>query len=347
MDVRKVLTGAPLRAIALSITASLLACAVPAQAGRLESPLEMMYAPDTTLMVGRLIEINPAGRIVLERKDVLSGKVRPPDKIDVQVPVEVLGTLKTGERYVIAYSTYRRDPRKPVGMVGNTGGATVLASTGIDPALFSDTRQTRAILKAGNSERGRESRRMLDLLLAALAGADPQLQNLAAGEIALQPEIGEHLRDSDRSALEKIVRDTKTPTRVRITLLEASARRSKDLGAWWQPSALEIVTTTPVDGYPDKASDPVSLVLLALEVLDRYAVKVPPDTLKRWVWNANPALVERVCVMLRREAPEQERSTIQLALADQKLPEPTRKFLNDHLRRLDRLNERTRKEGSG
>jgi len=91
------------------------------------------------------------------------------------------------------------------------------------------------------------------------------------------------------------------------------------------------------------------LVLTALEVLDRFAIKVPPDALKRWVWNPNPPLVERVCVMLRREAPDQERSTIQLALADPKLPETTRKFLNDHLRRLDRINElkRARKEGSG
>jgi hypothetical protein len=347
MNVRKAFTGAPVRAIALSMAAALLALAIPARAERLESPLEMMYAPGNMLVAGRLIEINPVGRIVLERKEVLGGKGRPPEKIDVRVPVEVLGTLKTGERYVVAYSTYQRDPRKPIGMVGNPGGAVVLASTGIDPALFSDTPQTRAILKAGRSERGRESRRTLDLLLAALAGSDPQLQNLAAGEIALEPEIGEHLGDADRSLLEKTVRDPKTPTRVRVTLLEASARRSQDLGAWWQPAALAIVTTTPVDGYPDKASDPVSLVLVAFEVLDRYAVKVPPEALKRWVWNSNPALVERVCVMLRREAPEQERPTIQLALADPKLPAQTRKFLNDHLRRLDRLNERARKEGSG
>jgi hypothetical protein len=51
--------------------------------------------------------------------------------------------------------------------------------------------------------------------------------------------------------------------------------------------------------------------------------------------------------MLRREAPEQERSTIQLALADPKLPGTTLKFHNDHLRRLDLMKERARKEGSG
>jgi hypothetical protein len=339
-----------LRAIIPAVTAALLlACALPARAERLESPLELMYAPDNMLVAGKLIEINPVGRIVIERKDVLSGKTRPPEKIDARVPNEVMGELKTGERYVIAYSLFRRDPRQPTRLSANPDGAVVLVSPGIEPALFRDTPTIRAILKAGSTEHGRESRRLLDLLLAALNGDDAQLQNLAAGELAYEPDLGEKLRDADRAAIEKTVRNVKTPIRVRAVLLEGAARQPKTLGEWWKSAALDIVTTTPVDGYADKASDPVFLILTAFDVLDRYAVKVPPDALKRWVWNPNPPVVERVCVMLRREAPDQERSTIQLALADPKLPATTRKFLNDHLRRLDRMNERAkaRKEGSG
>jgi len=132
-------------------------------------------------------------------------------------------------------------------------------------------------------------------------------------------------------------------------LLEAASRMPKALGDWWKNAALDIVTTTPVDGYSGKASDPVLLIMTAFDVLDRYSVKVPPETLKRWVWNPNPALVERVCVLLRREGPDLERPAIQAALADPKLSEATRKFLNDHLRQLDRIDERkrARKEGSG
>ena len=339
-----------LRAIAPAATAVLLLIAsLPAHAQRLESPLELMYAPDNMLVAGKLIEINPVGRIVIERKEVLSGKTKPPLKIDARVPNETLGDLKTGDRYVMAYSLFRVDPRQPTRLAPNPDGAVVLVSPGIEPALFRDTPAIRAILKAGKTEHGRESRRLLDLLLAALSGDDAQLQYLAAGEFAYEPELGEEMRDADRAVLEKTVRNVKTPIRVRVALLEGGARQPKTLGGWWQSVALEIVTTTPVDGYADKASDPVILVLTALEVLDRYSVAVPADALKRWVWNPNPPLVERVCVMLRREAPDQERSTIQLALADPKLPAATRKFLNDHLRRLDRMNERAkaRKEGSG
>jgi hypothetical protein len=322
---------------------------LPAHAAPLDSPLELMYAPDAMIVAGPLIEINPTGRIVIQRKEVLAGKDRPPDKIDVRAPTDVPGGLKIGERYVVAYSMYRRDPRNPVAMAVNPDGATALVSPGIEPAVFRDTPQLRAILKAGRSEEGRESRRLLDLLLAALAGADAQLANLAAGELVYEPELPERLRDADRAVIEKTVRDPHASLHMRAMLLEGAARRSKELGDWWRVVALQIVTTTPVDGYSDKAPDPVALILTAFEVLDRYSVKIPTDTLQRWVWNPNPSLVEKVCVMLRRESPEQERSTIQRALADPKLPGTTRKFLNDHLRRLDRINERarTRKEGSG
>ena len=322
---------------------------MPARADRLESPLELMYAPDNMLVAGKLIEINPVGRIVIERKDVISGKTPPPERIDARVPNEAMADLKVGERYVIAYSLFRRDPRKPVGMVPNKEGAVAIVSPGIEPAIFRDTPSIRAILKAGKSEHGRESRKLADLLLNALSGDDAALRYLAAGELSYEPELGERLTDADRARIETTVRDVKTPIRVRMVLLEAASRMPKTLGDWWKKAALDIVTTTPVDGYSDKASDPVLLILTAFDVLDRYSVKVPPETLKRWVWNPNPALVERVCVLLRREGPDLERPAIHEALADPKLSEATRKFLNDHLRQLDRIDERKRaqKEGSG
>jgi hypothetical protein len=328
---------------------ALLLVAVPALAQKVESPLELIYAPDNMLVAGTLAEINPAGRIVIQKKDVLAGKGKPPAKIDVRVREDVLASLKVGDPYLVAYSIYRRDPRKPVGLVANPDGAIVLDNPGIEPAVFRDTPAIRAILKTGKSEHGRESRKLVDLLVKALDDPDPQLRNFAAGEFAYEPELVERLKDADRAAIEKSVRNVKNAPGMRTLLLEAASRQPKQLGEWWKSAALEIVTTTPTDGYADAASDPVGLVLTAFEVLDRYAVKIPPETLKRWVRNPNPPLVERVLVMLRREAPEQERPAIESALADPKLPEKTRKFLNDHLRRLDRINERkaARKEGSG
>jgi len=334
--------------VPLFVVASLLSTTT-VRAERLESPLELMYAPDASIVAGKLVETNPTGRMVIEPKDILWGKTKPPEKLDIRIPNDFLNDVKTGERYVVAYSLFRRDPRKAVGMVPSKDGAVAIVSPGIEPAVFSDTPAIRAILKAGKSEHGRESRKLADLLLAALAGQDPALQYLAAGELAYEPALGERLNDTDRAAIEKTVRDAGSPIRVRTVLLEAASRMPKALGDWWKNAALDIVTTTPVDGYSGKASDPVLLIMTAFDVLDRYSVKVPPETLKRWVWNPNPALVERVCVLLRREGPDLERPAIQAALADPKLSEATRKFLNDHLRQLDRIDERkrARKEGSG
>jgi hypothetical protein len=333
---------------ALALAASLFV-AMPARAERLESPLELMFGDDAMIVAGTAIEINPVGRMVIAPKEILWGRTKPPEKLDIRIPKEFLNDVKKGERYVVAYSIYRRDPRNPAGMVMNRDGAVALVSPGIEPAVFGDTPAIRAILRTGRSEHGRESRKLAELLLAALPGQDPQLQNLAAGELSYEPELAGRLTDADRAVIEKTVRDTKVPIRVRTVLLEAASRMPKTLGDWWKKAAIDIVTTTPTDGYSGKASDPVILIMTAFDVLDRYSVKVPPETLKRWVWNPNPALVERVCVLLRREGPDLERSAIQQALADPKLPEATRKFLNDHLRQLDRIDERkrARKEGSG
>jgi hypothetical protein len=328
--------------------ALLLLGARSASAERLESPLELIYAPDSMLVAGPLIEINPAGRVVIGRKDVLYGRQKPPDKIDVRVPADVLGSLKIGERYVIAYSMSRRDPRKAVGLVANKEGAIALVSPGIEPALFRDTPEVRAILKAGRSEHGRESRTLFERLMTALDGTDRQLQNLAAGEFVYEPELAERFGDEDRARMEKVARNTKTPASVRAMLIEGAARRPKDLGGWWKDASLELVTTTPVDGYTGKVEDQVAVILTAIDVLDRYAVAIPPDALARWVRSPSPSLVERACVMLRRQGAGRERSAIDQALADPALAPATRRFLDERLRRLDRIEQRKqgRKEGA-
>ena len=321
--------------------------ALPVRAERVEPPLELLYAPGNLLVAGSVIEINPSGRLVFARKDVLGGMGRLPEKIDVRVPMSVLNDAKPGDLYIFGYSMTRADPRNPTHTIANPDGAVILTSIGLDPALFRDTPAARAILKAGRSERGRESYRLFDLLIKALAGSDRPLQNLAAGEIALAPRIGERLRESDDATIEKVARDTRTPPLVRASLLQSASERPAELGDWWQGAALEVVTTTSTGGYAAGTFDPTGLVLLALEVLDKHAVRVSPDALKRWVHGPNPPLVERACLMLRRESPALERAAIREALADPQLPGQTRKFLSDHLRRLDLLDARLKAQKGG
>lgn len=315
--------------------------------GRIEPPLEMLYAPDNQLVAGTLTDINPAGRLVFSRDEVLGGRGKPPAQIDVRVSQSTLPTVKLGERYIFGYSALRKDPRDPRRTIVNPEGPILITSVGLEPALFRDTPAVRAVLKAGSSEHGRESKRTFDLLTKALAGDDPQLQNLAAGEIAQEPEIGERLRESGRAIVEKVARDPHTPPNVRAALLLSASERPRDLGDWWRAAANEVVTTTPVGGYADAPSDPAGLVLSAFDLLDKHAVTLPPDVLKRWLWSANSSLVEHACLNLRRESPALERSAIKEALADPHLPPTTRQFLNDHLRRLDLLDKRLKAQKDG
>ena len=50
------------------VGAASLFVAMPARADRVESPLELMYADDAMIVAGKLIETNPAGRIVIARR---------------------------------------------------------------------------------------------------------------------------------------------------------------------------------------------------------------------------------------------------------------------------------------
>lgn len=323
-------------------------CPIATFAGPVEPPMELLYQPQNQLVAGPLLDINPNGRLVFQRKDVLGGKGRPPEQIDVRAPKAILDAVKRGERYIFGYAASRADPRNPTHVILDPLGPVLLTSIGLEPALFRDTPETRALLKAGRSEHGRESRRFFELLMQALAGKDPALQLLAAGEIAQDPEVRERVRENG-AVVERVARAPGTPVTVRSTLLLAAATRPSDFGSWWQDVAVNIVATTPTGGYTPDSSDPTGLVLLAFEELDKHAVRVPSDALERWVGGDTPLLAERASLMLRRESPARERSAIQKALADPKTPAQTRKFLGDHLRRLDRLEtgQKAREDGTG
>lgn len=332
----------------LAVTAMAAALgALTVHAERVEPPLELLYAPGNVLVAGTVAEINPSGRLVFDRRDVLGGKGKVPDKIDVSVPLSTLDGVKPGQRYIVGYTLAIANPRNPTHTVANPNGAVLLTSIGLDPALFSDTPAARAILKAGRSEHGRESHSLFVLLMKALAGTDRPLQTLAAGEIFLDAEVREHLHQSGRDVVEKVARDPHTPAPVRASLLQSAADHPEDFGDWWQSAAVDVVASTPIGGYAKGASDPYGLVLSALEMLDKHETHVESSALTRWVRSPNPSIVERACLMLRREAPALERTAIREALDDPKLPEQTRRFLNDHLRRLDLLDARSKARKGG
>ena len=335
------------RACAFLLLASTSLAGSAFAAPRTLPPLDLLHAQDNWLVAGRLAEAVP-GRLVFERAEVLAGKGEAPERIDVRAPV-LPKPPTVGADYILGYTAVHRDKRLPGMKAGNAEGAVLLSSTGLEPALFVDTPALREILRTGHTVAGRQSRAMLDLLLAGLAGTDPSLRNLAAAQIAMEPRIGKHLRRPDRAALEHAVRDGTLAPDTRSTLLLAASTRPEALGGWWKDAATDVVTNTPVGGYSPGVSVPVGIVLTAFEVLEQHAVRLAPESISRWLRSPERLLVERAGSMLRRESPALERTATEQALADPALPETTRRYLGDHLRRLDRAagSNGTRKNGAG
>jgi len=327
-------SGTPLIGLAFFLTLLMLVQA--ANAERLQPPLELLYNPLNVLVSGKVDEINPQGRIVFARQDVLSAKTRPPELIDVRVPVQTLAEVKVGENYVLAYSNYVRDPRKPEALIGSPVGPVLIVSEGLEPALFRDSAEVRKLLKLGRSEHGRESRSSLDLLLAALKSDDPQLQNLAAAQITMEPELLQRIKPTDLPAIKTLVGNDQAHPAARAILLVAANRHPQQLGREWPAEmALAIITTTSIDLNLTKSLDSGQLVLSAFDMLATPSGDLPLASVTRWIGSSNPGIAERALLIVRKQSPDQERAAIQHALDDASLAPLTRQFLQDHLRRLN------------
>jgi hypothetical protein len=312
-----------------------------ASAERLEPPLRLLYNPLNVLVSGKVDEINPQGRIVFARQDVLSAKTRPPELIDVKVPTQILADVKIGETYLLAYSSYVRDPRKPEALIGSTVGPVLIVSEGLEPALFRDTAEMRKLLKLGRSEHALESRSSLDLLLAALKSDDPQLQNLAAAQITMEPELLQRIKPTDLPAIKALLANDRAHPAARARLLVAANRHPEQLGREWPAEmALAIITTTPIDLNLTKTLDSGELVLSAFDIVSTLTSDLPLASIVRWIGSTNPGIAERALLIVRKQAPDQERAAIQHALDDSSLAPLTRQFLQDHLRRLNLSNDK-------
>ena len=230
--------------IALLCTLAPAALAAP-----VEPPLHMLYSGKNRLVAGTVKEINPPNRLVFERGTVLGGQTDVPELIDVRADTATVNSVAMGEHYVFAYSTIHRDKRLPGQIALNKNGAVLLSSTGLEPAMFRDSAAMRRILAAADSEEKRDSRPLLRLMLKSLKGKDPQLEYLAAAQIALDADLAALLTDKDKAVLRKVVADTRRTTDTRYALLHAAFRYPDLYGEWPLTEAEEVLATTPLDGY--------------------------------------------------------------------------------------------------
>jgi len=307
-----------------------------AMAAPVEPPLHLLHSGKNRLVEGTVKEINPPNRLVFVRGKVLGNHTDVPELIDVIVDSTSVQSVALGERYLFAYSTIHSDKRMPGKIALNKGGAVLVSSTGVEPALFRDSSTLRSLLAISDTEEERDSPRLLRRLLKLLHGKDPQLQYLAAAQIGLDADLGALLSDQDKVVLRSVVSDAGSTTNTRYTLLHAAFLFPGLYGEWALPVAQEVLATTPLGGYSRDSWDPTGLVLLAFDIVQKPEAVLPKESIARWLRSPYRLFREQSTRLLEIRFPGEQREVVAQALRDPKLNKEARQYLDDQLRRIQR-----------
>lgn len=312
--------------------ALLLTFGIHASAGPAKPPLELIYATESRLVGGQLIEISPAGRLIFKRQEVFGNATDVPEFIDVGSSARALEIAKAGEQYIFAYTRLGYDKQYPEGITPSRKGTILISSLGLDPALFADTPELRAILKLASSEKGRESKKLRRLLFNTFADGAPALQRLAAGQLSLDTETTDRLSKKEKSILKAASLNESVNPTTRALLITAAADRPADFGDWAAEAILNVLEITPVDGYPEGTADHAGLVLLCFDEASDRNVQVPFVTLTRWLRSSNQLYLERTYRLLQMHFPERHKSALEDAIGDAGSSPATQRFLKGKLR---------------
>lgn len=318
------------------LACGLLVCSALALAAPAKPPLDLLFRPESRLVLGTLVEKNPAGRLVFKREKVFDASTDVPELIDVRAGERELAETELGRRYVLGYSLFHHDRQYPRGIAPNRKGAILISSAGLDPALFPQSTLILQIVTEASRGEGRQSPAMKRLLMKAIKRDDARLQLLAAGQFAYKPALAEKLTAGDRQRLERLARDPDSRVDVRAMLLAAAAEQPAAFGNWAGDEVRGILASTPLDGYSSESGDPSGLVLLAFSEASLHHIPVPYDSIRRWLRSPQRSLIEKSTFLLGEQYPARQRDALGEALGDSSISRDTRQILDDQLRFIDR-----------
>jgi hypothetical protein len=333
----------PLRCFAI---AALLFAAV-AGAAPIQPPLHVLFDPLNVLVSATLVEAEPSGRLVFQRREVIHGEPTGepvPDTIELMAPAWVVPTLSEGQPYLVGYSPYARDPQRVRRMIVSPGGSRLIQSPGIEPALFPDTAEYRNLLVYAEGGHVADRPDAMAHMLTMLDEGPAPLRALAAAQFALDPKLHAQLDRTSARRLRAAAVDPALSWSGRAWLLDLAHRRSDIFPRrWLRRTGRDIIARTPVTGFgePVNAGDLVGAAFLHAD-LEQWTV--PDAALVRWLASDSHPLAERALLQMRRQDPALERSSLDIALASEDVPAGNRHFLEEHRRRLDVMTSRQKGE---
>lgn len=312
---------------------SLILCATllasNAFAAKIKPPSAVLREATTSIAAVEFADAGVEGRMVFRRIEKLGGEADIPELIDLAVPAELRRVVRPGERYLIAYTLFRREAEQI--RVARLG-AQLLVSPGLEPALLRDSEPNRAIFAWQPGADAQAARKRLPELLALLEARDTQLQNFALSEITLRPQLTDALDASARRALLRFAANGDANANARARLLQSAVTQPDAFGKdGWKDVAVNVLTTTPVRVQDVEGN--ASLVRFAFEFVERDRLAVDAAVLERWLTGDNAALAEMALLALRSQHARREMPALEQALSLSLLPAGTREFLLDHRRR--------------
>lgn len=298
----------------------------------LKPPSDSLRGTGVMLVAGVVAEVDSQGRLLLDDPVVLHGEAAPDaGQLEIRTEPWVADRLLPGERVVVGYTTLTRDPELGRRWIPDPDGPRTVVASGLEPAIFADVSETRERLLDGA---GKLRSPTLEEALAGIALKDPRWQYYYVAELVHRPASVGALGARQRLALQQVLESDDSHPAARALLLNFAPQL--DVGKdWWKPGALGIVASAPV-AHINSAEWPLAtLVLVAFDRL-RIAGHAPPPTIAaRWLRSDVPALAEAALLAVRESDPELERTLILEARAEALVPTHTRRFLDDHLRRLE------------
>ncbi len=270
-------------------------------------------------------------RITLAQVETLRGEPEAEPALTVRIPAWTVDRVVPGERILVAYTLYRRDPTLPDRKMLDPQGPLALVSDGLEPALFRDDPQSRARLLTAD---GSIHLPGLPEVLDGLELRDPQWHNYYAHELAIRPELVKAIDAEALDRIERFLRNRDAHPSARAILFQSAAVFPATNRGWWHVAALDVLRSSPVALTDDPADGSVNLVRTVFLALEGEAAEPPVELAQRWVRSSSASLVESALLAVRRVEPAREEQLIGEALQLTLLPAVTRSFIIDHQRRL-------------
>lgn len=321
------------RTIAQALLPGLLLVSLPVLAGELKPPLQALRFQNYNLVVAeRLDQPVVDSRIQIRIIERIKGDSTSPEFIDLIVQGNDDEILVPGEPYLLFYSDIERVNFKPRTEARRPDRRRLLHIEGADPAVFANTPQMRALLAPGHVE-VEQGPGYRDVVIGGMRSEDPGMVDLWTAEWAIRISLFPEIRPGEEQLLGAIIENPAQRPSARARILQAASERIDPGNVEWLTTSVGNVLDA--NNPADLAENTVlsQVIYASLRVARKYPEESNSQPLEKWL-ASTPAIAEAAAVALRQIAPDIERSAVENAIQDQAVPEQTRTFLTDHLRRL-------------